>query len=442
MKWNRWYSLHSYIKSSLWIVPVVSFAIEMVLKRVIEWLGSWMVTQGWYDLKTGFLALGATEAHSTLERIFTINLSCLVFAFSSLLVAIQVAGGQYTPRIIATTLLSDNKIRYIIGLFVFTILWAHRTMNQLGQAEIVPQFQIFLATLLGGASLIAFIVLIDYAAKLLRPVSLVGRIGAQGIAVINKVYPERTQLAQSPPEAVIGRKPPDRVVEHHGKSGIVLAVNLPRLMTLAQKEDIVIEFVPQVGDFVAVNEPLFHLYGQAEGLQEGEMCSLVALGTERTMEQDSLFAFRIEVDIALKALSPAINDPTTAVLAMDQLHRMLRYVGGRSLHSEEIQDSQGRPRVIFHTPNWEDFVHIAFREIRHYGTGSMQIARRLRAMLESLLESLPAHRHEELRIEQDLLDRMIAKAHSYPEDLALARIPDSQGLGAGRAKRATLATDQ
>jgi uncharacterized membrane protein len=322
------------------------------------------------------------------------------------------------------------------------MLWAHRTLNQLGNADQVPQFQIFLATLLGVGSLIAFIVLIDYSAKLLRPVSLVARIGAQGIAVIKKVYPERTHLAQSPSETVTKRKPPDRVVEHQGKSGIILAVNLPRLMNLAQKADIVIEFVPQVGDFVAVNEPLFYLYGQAEGLQDHQLSSLVAFGTERTMEQDSLFAFRIEVDIALKALSPAINDPTTAVLAIDQLHRLLRYVGGRSLHSEEIQDSQGSLRVIFRTPNWEDFVHIAFREIRHYGAGSLQIARRLRAMLESLLESLPAHRHEALRIEQDLLDRMIANVHVYPEDLALARIPDSQGLGAGRARRATLATDQ
>lgn len=442
MQWNRWYSLQSYIKSSLWIVPVVSLAIEVVLKRLIEQLGSWMVAQGWYDLKTGFLALEAAEAQAALERIFTINLSCLVFTFGSLLVAIQVAGGQYTPRIIATTLLRDNKIRYIIGLFVFTMLWAHRTLNQLSNADQVPQFQIFLATLLGVGSLVAFIVLIDYSAKLLRPVSLVANIGAKGIAVIKRVYPERTQLAQSSPEAVTKRKPPDRVVEHQGKSGIILAVNLPRLMILAQKADIVIEFVPQVGDFVAVNEPLFYLYGQAEGLQDRQLSSLVAFGTERTMEQDPLFAFRIEVDIALKALSPAINDPTTAVLAIDQLHRLLRYVGGRSLHSEEIQDTQGRPRVIFHTPNWEDFVHIALREIRHYGAGSLQIARRLRAMLESLLESLPVHRHEALRIELDLLDRMIANVHLYPEDLALARIPDSQGLGAGRARRATLATDQ
>lgn len=442
MAWNRWYSLLSYIKSSLWIVPVVALLIEIILKRLVERFGGWMVAQGWYDLKTGFLALSAAEAQAALDRIFTINLSCLVFTFGSLLVAIQVAGGQYTPRIIATTLLRDNTIRYIVGLFVFTLLWAHRTMTQLGSADQVPQFQVFLATIFGVLSLVAFIVLIDYSAKLLRPVSLVGRIGAQGIAVIKKVYPDRTQLHQPAAPNATARDLPDRIVVHEGKSGIVLGVNVARLMTLAQKEDIVIEFVPQVGDFVAVNEPLFYVYGQAGERLEREMRSLVAFGTERTMEQDPLFAFRIEVDIALKALSPAINDPTTAVLAIDQLHRLVRYVGGRSLHSEEIQDSQGHLRVIFHTPNWEDFVHIAFREIRHYGAGSLQIERRLRAMLDSLLESLPAHRHEALRIEQDLLDRMIANVHVYPEDLALARIPDSQGLGAGRARRAPPATGQ
>lgn len=293
MKWNRWYSLFSYIKSSLWIVPVVSLITEIVLKPLVERLGRWMVSQGWHDLKTGFFALNAAEAQATLDRIFTINLSCLVFTFGSLLVAIQVPGGQYTPRIIATTLLRDNKIRYIVGLFVFTLLWTHRTMNQLGNEDQVPQFQIFLATLLGVASLIAFIVLIDYSAKLLRPVSLVGRVGAQGIAVIKKVYPDRTQLHQSPAAVVIERNPPDRIIAHEGKSGIVLAVNLSRLLTLAQQADIVIEFVPQVGDFVAVNEPLFYLYGQTETLKERELLFLVAFGSERTMEQDPLFAFQI-----------------------------------------------------------------------------------------------------------------------------------------------------
>jgi uncharacterized membrane protein len=448
MPWNRRYSIMSYARSSLWIVPVGALFAEIVLKRLSERLGGWMVNQGFYDLKTGFYALSSTEAHAYLDRIFTLSLSCLVFTFGSLLVAIQVAGGQYTPRIIATTLLRDKVIRRIVGLLVVTLLWANRTMVQLGNQADVPQFQVFLAAVLGLSSLIAFIVLIDYSAKLLRPVTLVRRVAEQGLEVIQSVYPDPTRDVAVPPRkrnleflsrgsrrAALHKQPdikrgaPDRTIYHSGKSGIILAVNLKGLVAEAQRADSIIEFVPQVGDFIAVGEPLFYLYGNAGAVDDHTLLALIALGSERTMEQDPMFSFRIEVDIALKALSPAINDPTTAVLAIDQLHRLLRLVGERSLYGHEITDSAGKPRVVFRTPNWEDYVHISFTEIRRCGAGSIQIARRLRAMVINLTQTLPGHRHSALHEELDLLDRAIAQHLTLPEDLAMARIPDSQGLG-------------
>jgi uncharacterized membrane protein len=85
--------------------------------------------------------------------------------------------------------------------------------------------------------------------------------------------------------------------------------------------------------------------------------------------------------------------------------------------------------LIFHTPNWEDFVHLSCTEIRHCGAGSIQIARRLRALLESLVQTLPPHRHAELRLQLDLLDRAVDTQYALPEDRALARLSDSQGLG-------------
>jgi uncharacterized membrane protein len=88
------------------------------------------------------------------------------------------------------------------------------------------------------------------------------------------------------------------------------------------------------------------------------------LGPERTLDQDSLFAFRILVDIANKALSAAINDPTTAVLTIDQLHRLLRLVGKRNLRNERVTDEVGQLRLILPTPNWEDFINIVYCEIR------------------------------------------------------------------------------
>jgi uncharacterized membrane protein len=160
----------------------------------------------------------------------------------------------------------------------------------------------------------------------------------------------------------------------------------------------------------------------------------VAFGTERTMEQDPMFGFRILVDIALKALSPAINDPTTAVLAIDQIHRLLRVVGQRHLHGEALLDAAGHVRLVLRTPDWEDFVHIACNEIRACGAGSVQVPRRMRAMLENLIRTLPAQRHPALEQQLDLLDRVLPDFYRLPEDLALARIADSQGLGGASAR--------
>ncbi|SAL88701.1 hypothetical protein AWB74_08690 [Caballeronia arvi] len=428
MDWNRWYSLKSYLRSSLWTVPLIAIAIYAAVKPVAEMVGRWMTRQGSLDAKTSLLGLSMTGARSLLGDIVSADLAFLVFTFGSLLVAIQVAGGQYTPRIIATTLLRDNVIRSISGIFVFTLLFANRTAGWMGENEVL-QLQVFIAALFGFTSVVAFLFLIDYAAKFLRPVSLVARVGEQGIAVIESVYPAPSAGVIIAPERDTERGAPERIVRQRGKSGIVLAVNLERLVAKARRADVVIEFVPQVGDFVAVDEPLFYLYGNSDAIDDNRLRTLVAFGTERTMEQDPMFAFRILVDIALKALSAAINDPTTAVLAIDQLHRLLRMVGRRSLRVEEIEDSSGRVRVILRTPNWEDFVHISFREIRQYGASSIQIARRLRAAIENLIQSLPEHRHDALRVELALIDRAIAKNHPFPEDLALARIPDSQGLG-------------
>jgi len=253
-------------------------------------------------------------------------------------------------------------------------------------------------------------------------------VGKFGVEVVQNVYPDRTERPRpGPPRATLG--PPDRVVANIGSPGVVLAIDLPGLVERARSANGIIEFVPHVGDFVAVDQPLFRLYGGAGALDDRRLQESVVLGTERTMEQDPTFSFRILVDIAIKALSAAINDPTTAVLAIDQLQRLLRMVGLRDLRGEEFRDSAGDLRLVFRTPNWEDYVHLACTEIRHCGAGSIQVARRMRSMLENLLETLPPHRHAELQQQLDLLDRTIDGHYAFPEDRALARIPDPQGMG-------------
>jgi uncharacterized membrane protein len=318
-------------------------------------------------------------------------------------------------------------VRYTVGLFVFTMLYSLRALDRM--AETVQQFNVFTVGLLGLASLVMFLYLIDYAARLLRPASICWRIGQAGIAVLEDVHP--TPLGDSDSESPqrLVHNVPETAVVHEGTSGTVLAVNRDALVALAGASGGMIEFVPHVGDFIGVDEPLFRLYGGACAIPADDLRATVAVGPERTMEQDTTFAFRILVDIALKALSKAINDPTTAVIAMDQIHRLLRRAGRRQLQHDLITDSSGRALVIVRTANWGDYVHLACREIRLATAENIQVARRLRAMLENLMSTLPPVRHRALHEELDLLDRAVQHAFAFPEDLALARVPDAQGMG-------------
>jgi uncharacterized membrane protein len=424
---SRWSRVRGFLKSSLWIVPLIAIPLAMITTRILHGLDGQLAGFG----VTGF---SVTGARALLDAVITSTLSFVVFTFGSLLVAIQVASGQLTPRIIATVLLRNNVVRYTVGLFIFTFMVALGTQDRIDDK--VHSLALFAVSCLGIACFAAFLYLIDYASRLLRPIAVLTHVANSGFAVIESVYPEPSLGPDDPEPRRRNHGASDRVILHHGASGIVLTVDLAMLMHTAETSNGLVEFVPQVGDFVGVEEPLFKLYDGAHAASDETLRSAIEFGSERTLEQDPTFAFRIVIDIALKALSPAINDPTTAVLAIDQLHRLLRLVGKRRLRTDEISDASGTMRVIFPTPNWEDFVNLTFSEIRQCGSNNLQIVRRLRAMIENLIQTLPSHRQLALQQQLGLLDREVTRFFQYPEELTLARMGDSQGLG-GRSSKSS-----
>ena len=253
MAWKHLYQLRRYTGSSLWVVPFIAIPFELVATRLLHRLDAWL---GW-----PFLGVAAPGAQATLQAIVTATLSFIVFTFGSLLVAIQVASAQLTPRVIATTLLRDNVVKYTVGLFIFTLLFALSAQNRM--TDEVHQLILFISALLGVSCFAAFFYLIDYASRLLRPISILTKVGNRGLAVIKSVYPD---MSLGPDATESLRAPlgmPERVVQQEGTSEIILAVDLKTLLAEAERTDGVIEFVPQVGDFVALDEPLFNLYGGA-----------------------------------------------------------------------------------------------------------------------------------------------------------------------------------
>jgi len=419
MSWKRRHALRMFLRSSLWPIPLACMVAAVGVAHLTLWIDrrtEWTLNVSADSART----VGATLAGSLLAFI--------VYIFTFLLVAVQLASAQFSPRIIARVF-KDSYTKAALAVFVFTyaysLVWLSRLEEPVGM---VSGILCGYGTL---ACLALFLLLIDRLGKELRPVRIMTAVAAEGRKVIRDIYPRKLAeaelkhaQAESPPLGT-----PSRVLPHTGDPGVVLAFHDVGLQHLARQADGVIELIPQVGDFVSIDEPLFRVYEFGRTIPDEQLRQLVACGSERTLEQDPMFAFRIIVDIASKALSPAINDPTTAVLALDQIHHLLREVGSRQLDDGREYDAAGKLRLVYRTPDWEDFVQIAVTEIRQFGRESIQVNRRLRAMLENLSETLPPDRGALLRQELSLLHRSAERFFTEPEDRALAEVGDSQGVG-------------
>ena len=418
MTWLQRYRLGSFLRSSVWLPPVLGMVAALLLRPVIQRV----------DLVLGWkAAVGPGGAQALLGALAASMLTFIVFVFSILLVAVQLASAQLTPRIIALVHRS-RVLKLSLTFFVFAFTYTLAVLSRIEDS--VPQISLWMAVYSSVICIGLFIFMIDHVGKSLRPVSVLTRVGSAGQEVIRAVYPRPIAGTGDTPTnvALLPEDAPSRIVASR-RTGAVLAFDEIGLVELARRADCLIELVPQVGDFVTVGDPLFRLHRGGEAIADRQLQQSVAIGPERTLEQDPEFAFRIVVDIAAKALSPAINDPTTAVLVLDQLHGLLRTVAARRLDTGRVSDGDGRLRLAYRTPDWEDFVSLSITEIRHFGRESIQIVRRMRAMLEKLIEVVPPQRVALLRAELDLLSRGVEQDFRDPEDRIRAASGDSLGVG-------------
>jgi uncharacterized membrane protein len=419
MTWLQRYRVRHYVQNSIWVLPVLSTVAAIAAVRLLHLIEKDLAWESPVDPDTARAVLG-TMASS----LFT----AIVFVCSALLVAVQLASAALTPRIIALVFrdpVTKGSLTLLVFAFTFTLAALLRIK------ETVPLLTTQMAGYGSLVCLAVFFYLIDHLGKALRPSGALRTIASLGRHVIESVYPRppvESPGGTAPHVAEVLDGKPTATIRNR-RDGVVLAFDEAGLLALARRADCVIEMVPQVGDHVAVGDPLFRVFQGGATLAGESLCQSVAVGQERILQQDALFAFRMMVDIASKALSPAINDPTTAVLALDQIHHLLRSVGDRYLDTGHVRDAAGRLRLVYRTPDWEDFVGLAVTEVRHFGGKSIQVVRRLRAMLENLIQALPETRAKRLRQELALLHRSTERFFTEPEDRALAEIGDFQGVG-------------
>ncbi len=281
------------------------------------------------------------------------------------------------------------------------------------------------------ASMAAFVALIDRIGRLQvnRMLTFTGDRGREAIA---ELYPPADAPAAAPPPAALLSGDVAQIVRHVGRPQIVQSIDVPALVAAARSVDATIEMLAAVGDTLVERTPIVRIVGARQPLEPRALMAAIGRGDERTFEQDPKYAIRLLVDIAIRALSPAINDPTTAVQSLDQIEDLLIRLGTRQLRIGTFADSAGDIRLVVPFPSWDDFLRVAFDEIRTYGAGSVQVMRRMGALIASLAETLPPDRLPALRRWEERLDGSIAKSFSDPDERREASVDDRQGLGVTR----------
>lgn len=355
--------------------------------------------------------------------------------FSLAFVMVQFSATAYSPRLVLW-MARDRVMLNSLGVFVATFLYSVGALAGIDRnhSGAVPIVSVWLVIGLLFASVGMFVALI-HRITVLQIHRMLIFTGDQGRNVIDSLYPPLGSASPLPDPAAEEELPVTLTVIHRGRPRAIQSIEVERLLKLARKSDSVIEAVSAVGDTVVDATQLLLVRNGARPVKAAALRRAIHLGDGRTFEQDPKYAIRLLVDIAIKALSPAVNDPTTAVQALDQIQDLLLRLGRSQLEVGRYVDAEGKLRVVIPFPRWEDFLRLAFDEIRSYGCSSVQVMRRMKAVISDLIAALPAQRHEALLNWQARLERTVARSFGDAQEQRDASIEDRQGLGIPRKQR-------
>jgi uncharacterized membrane protein len=374
-------------------------------------------------------AMSVSAAMSIYSSIASGMIALTGIVFSLIFVMVTFSATAYSPRL-ALWVARDPVVSHALGIFTATFLYAFAALAWVdrsgsGKVPIISAGLLVALLLSSVAMLVALIQQIG----LLQIGRMLIFTGDQGRKVITTTYPLAESVVPAGRPDEFRKRPETQILIHHGPPRSVQAVDIKALVRLAETSDGVIEMIAAVGDTVLELMPLLQVFGAGQTIDESKLREAIDLGDERTFEQDPKYAIRLLVDIAIRALSPAVNDPTTAVQALDQIGDLLLRLGERRLEIGEFRDGGGRIRLVIPFPAWEDFVRLALDEILFCGANSIQVMRRMNALVSDLILVVPEERRAVLKYWQGRLKASIARSFADEQDKLDASVADRQGLG-------------
>jgi uncharacterized membrane protein len=383
-------------------------------------------------------AMSAPSALAVLSTVASGMIALTAIVFSIAYVTVQFNAIAYSPRL-ALWFSRDPLPMHAFGIFIATFLYALSTMAWVDRAGSgkAPMISTWIVAALLIVSMIMFARLVRGLTDL-QVTNTLHLIGDRGREIINKTFKhldDRRTGARTGGETFEAGTlaAVTQIVRYTGIPRVIGDFDIAGLVRLASEAGAVIEMSCAVGDTIVDDTLLLRVHGGTRALPEAELIRCIHLTADRTFEQDTKYPLRLLVDIAVKALSPAVNDPTTAVQAIDQIEDLLRRLGRRELDAGYARDAAGTLRLIFPMPTWEDYLRLAFDEIRQYGVSSVQVMRRLRSALHGIAESAVIEGRA-AAVERYLghLDLVIERSPLDAEDRLVASQEDRQGLGVSR----------
>jgi uncharacterized membrane protein len=378
--------------------------------------------------------VGAGAADTLLGIIATSMLTFVGVVFTMTLVALQLASAQLSPRVLRTFVRSSlTKAAFGVFLATFAFAMTVLALDQFRTADAddagtVDSLAVTVASMLVAGSVLIFVAYVTATMRLLQVSWVITAVATETRQAVAVNFPPAEAYVQTDPP-VLSRTPALVRLPLHGRRalGVLLGIDRARLVEIARRHGCVLELIPAIGSYVDTGAEVFAVHGGGTP-SDGQVLACVELGRARSLYQDPSFGLRQLVDVATQALSPALNQPTTATQVLDRIEDVLLRVVRRPPAAGRYVDVDGVVRLLEHAASWDELLDLAFTEITLYGASSPQVARRLMAAYDALAAAGPSHLRPSIEVRRSALVEVV-RANTMEALCVTSPRPDRLGLG-------------
>lgn len=408
--------LYYRLGSSFWFLPAVIVAGAVVLAFVAIEADARYVTAGALEAWPRMFGAGASASRSLLSAVAGSMITVAGTVFSITLVALSLASSQYSSRVLRN-FIRDRTNQSVLGVFVGIFAYCLvvlRSIHGSDDAAFVPSVAVFLGLLLGFGGIGVLVFFIHHIALAIQASQILDAIRTETTEAIDRLFPRTARDAGdgTPPDGG-----PWHEARRAARTGYLQYVNHAGLRDVAHRHGVRLAVHPRIGDFVVEGERMLSASPSTPDGLGDEVANCWTIGAQRTLEQDVGFGIRQLVDVALKALSPGINDTTTAIMCVDTLTALLARLAPREL----VFDGCGQDgAVLVHArhPRFADLLDEAFDQVRHAGADNVAVLDRLRWSLALLWSRTGDARRAELARHARRLREAVERTLRDPHDRA------------------------